>query len=467
MTDVPAPSKTRKLGRFELLKRLGRGGMGEVWLARDPKRAGTIALKRLLPGDGTPSASTAERTKRFAREAKAAMAIDHPGIAKVLELGSQDGRPYIAMEYIEGDSLQAVCGDRPMDPRRAAEIAHSLAGAMAAAHAAGVLHRDLKPANVLIDTTSRPRIVDFGLARLADGTTLTATGQVMGTPGYMSPEQIGGDPRRVGPAADVYGLGAILYQMLTGRPPFSGEGLVDVIFQVVSNPPDPPSRFAPGLDPTLESICLRCLEKSPKHRFATAAALEVLLGRWLAGDVTVDAARPARDAADLRAPAYVPRALPWWRRLVDLARRAFQRRRTTIVVDLERAAAAEHAGNTELARSMLEDAIERDPSSWEARAHLAEMMLRKGSPAEAAFYFYQAFEAASAPQTQAMMAFRAVDVLRELGRIDAARSILARAQGKLVGSRYESYLVERIDQLDQASRTATPRSSTPNQPPAP
>jgi WD40 repeat protein len=265
---------------YEILGELGRGGMSVVYRARQLGLGRVVALKMIRLG----AQAGPDELARFRREAEAVARLHHPNIVQVYELGEQDGRPFLALEFCDGGSLAAALAGQPQPVRRAAELTATLARAVHAAHEAGVVHRDLKPANVLLNADGTPRITDFGLAKKLDGDTrLTATGAILGTPSYMAPEQASGDGKHVGPAADVWALGAILYELLTGRPPFQGATPFDTLMQVLSDAAEPPSRLRPGVPAELEAICLRCLEKKPARRYASAAELADDLQRFLDG----------------------------------------------------------------------------------------------------------------------------------------------------------------------------------------
>ena len=262
--------------------------MGEVWLARDPARGEEAALKLLFP-----HALDAEQLLRFEREEQALRALRHPGIVAWLETGRSERGPWIAMELCPGGSLgRRVAAEGPLEPREAAEIARDLAAALAAVHEAGLLHRDLKPGNVLLDRDGRPRLADFGLARaVGRGESLTATGAVLGSPGYMAPEQVTGEKERLGPATDVYGLGATLYCLLSGAPPFAGPTALACLEAVLRDAPSPPSARRPGVPPGLDAIVLRCLARSPADRYPSAHALRASLEGWLAANQAAPRAR--------------------------------------------------------------------------------------------------------------------------------------------------------------------------------
>jgi eukaryotic-like serine/threonine-protein kinase len=267
-------------GDFELLETLGRGGMGVVYKARQISLNRIVALKMILSGQFAAETDI----RRFYAEAQAAGRLGHPHIVNVYEMDQIDGRHYFTMEYVEGRTLAAVIDDEPLPPERAARYLLMIARAVACAHEQGVLHRDLKPANVLIDERDEPQITDFGLAKdLSDQTHHTATGAAIGTPGYMAPEQAAGRRREIGVAADVYSLGAILYEMLTGRPPFSGDSVVDIILDVIHKEPLPPRAVNPQVDRELEVVCLKCLRKNPADRYASARELADEMQRFLDG----------------------------------------------------------------------------------------------------------------------------------------------------------------------------------------
>jgi TRAP transporter TAXI family solute receptor len=267
-------------GAYELLETLGRGGMGVVYKARQISLNRIVALKMILSGQFASEADV----RRFYAEAQAAGRLGHPHIVNVYEMDQIDGRHYFTMEYVQGRTLAAVIGDEPLPPLQAARYLLLIARAVQCAHEQGVLHRDLKPANVIIDERDEPQITDFGLAKdMADQTHHTATGAAIGTPGYMAPEQAAGRRREVGVASDVYSLGAILYEMLTGRPPFSGDSVVDIILDVIHKEPLPPRVVNPQVDRELEIVCLKCLRKNPVDRYASAGELADEMQRFLEG----------------------------------------------------------------------------------------------------------------------------------------------------------------------------------------
>jgi eukaryotic-like serine/threonine-protein kinase len=272
---------------YEMVRLLSQGGMGVVYQARQRGLNRTVALK-MLPAGGHagPEASARLRT-----EAAAVARLRHPNIVQVYEIGEVGGCPYFSMEFVEGGSLASTLAGTPRPAREAAHLVETLARAVHAAHGQGVVHRDLKPANILLTADAAPKITDFGLAKLLDSDPgNTRSGAIVGTPSYMAPEQARGG-EAVGPAADVYALGAILYELLTGRPPFKGETALETALQVMHEDPVPPARLQPKLPRDLETVCLACLEKQPHRRYASAEAVAEDLRRFLAGEPIQ--ARPA------------------------------------------------------------------------------------------------------------------------------------------------------------------------------
>jgi tRNA A-37 threonylcarbamoyl transferase component Bud32 len=266
---------------FEVLGELGRGGMGVVYKARQTKLGRLVALKMILTGG---HASEADLT-RFVTEAESIARLQHPNIVQIYEVGEFGGLPFFSLEFCPGGSLDKKLAGTPMSPREAAALVETLARAMQAAHDKGVIHRDLKPANVLLAEDGTPKVTDFGLAKkLDDAAGQTASGAIMGTPSYMAPEQAGGKSKDIGPHTDVYTLGAILYELLTGRPPFRAATSLDTIMQVVSDEPVSPRQLQSKTPPDLETVCLKCLQKEPRKRYATAEELAQDLRRFQAGE---------------------------------------------------------------------------------------------------------------------------------------------------------------------------------------
>jgi serine/threonine-protein kinase len=267
-----------RFGDYELLEELGRGGMGVVYRARQISLNRQVAVKMILRG----SLASPNDLERFRAEAEAAARLDHPGIVPVYEVGEHQDRPYFSMKYIAGHTLSQLLADGPLPAREAARILALVAQAIHFAHQGGVLHRDLKPSNIILDESDQPHVMDFGLAKqISDAASLTKTGAVLGTPAYMAPEQAAGARGEVGPASDVYSLGVILYHMLTGRPPFQAANPVDTVLLVLEQDPIPPRVLNPKADRDLEMICLRCLQKPPDLRYATAEALAKDLNAFL------------------------------------------------------------------------------------------------------------------------------------------------------------------------------------------
>jgi WD40 repeat protein/serine/threonine protein kinase len=274
---------------YEILTTLGRGGMGVVYKARQVKLNRVVALKMILAGEHAGT----DQLERFRIEREAVARLQHPNVVQIYEVGEQDGLPFFSLEYVDGGSLAQKLGGRPQPPRQAAQLVQVLAQAVYAAHQHDIVHRDLKPANVLLTREGIPKITDFGLAKRLDSHTHhTQSGAILGTPSYMAPEQADGKTTRVGPAADIYALGAILYELLTGQPPFQADTPLDTILQVLEQEPIPPRMVQRKTPRDLEVICLKCLQKTPENRYASARELANDLGRFLAGEVI--RARPTR-----------------------------------------------------------------------------------------------------------------------------------------------------------------------------
>ncbi len=280
--EAEAGPSSGLFGQHELLEELGRGGMGVVHRARQVHLNRIVALKRLLHG----ASARPEDVARFRAEAASAARLSHPHIVAVFDVGSREGQPYLVMQYIEGTTLARRLADGPLPPAEAAALLAPVCRAIEHAHGRGVLHRDLKPSNILIDGRGLPMVGDFGLAKRTDlgaDAGLTESGAILGTPSFMAPEQAASRRGEIGPATDVYGLGAILYQMLTGRPPFQAASPLDTILLVLDQEPVPPRALNPRADPDLEMVALKCLQKRPELRYPTAAALADDLDAYLAG----------------------------------------------------------------------------------------------------------------------------------------------------------------------------------------
>jgi tetratricopeptide (TPR) repeat protein len=303
---MPGPPPLPSVPGYDLMRELGRGGMGVVFLARQLRLNRLVALK--MP----PAGLDVEEWCRFRTEVKAAARLQHPHIVQVHETGEHQGRPFLVMELVEGGSLAQKLAQAPLAARPAAELLEKLARAVHYAHERGVIHRDLKPANVLLTEDGTPKVTDFGLAKRRAETheaggessaARTRTGVILGTPNYMAPEQSAGRGKEAGPATDVYSLGAILYECLTGRPPFQGASALETMQQVLHDDPVPPHKRKPGVPRDLETVCLKCLAKEPRRRYASALDLADDLRRHLDGRPVV--ARPIGPAA---------RAWRWTRR---------------------------------------------------------------------------------------------------------------------------------------------------------
>lgn len=276
-----SPPLPEQVGPYEIQGMVGRGGMGLVFRARHRLLRREVALKRLLWG----AYAGDEARERFRTEAEAISRIQHLNVVQLYEFGESDGQPYFAMEWVGGGNLADRLAEGALLPRPAAALIRDLARGVESAHAQDVLHRDLKPSNILLTADNVPKISDFGLAKLIDdggsGSSMTQTGAILGTIGYMAPEQASGQSGKVGPAADIYALGSILYEALTGSPPFRGATKGETRQQVLRAEPAPPSRLKKGIPAALDLICLKCLDKVPKRRYASAGALAADLDRWL------------------------------------------------------------------------------------------------------------------------------------------------------------------------------------------
>ncbi|HOX05071.1 MAG TPA: protein kinase [Planctomycetota bacterium] len=280
----------QRLGRYEIIEEIGRGGMAVVFRARDVAAGSLVAIKLLPPAQD----ASEEHVRAFLHEAETAGRLSHPGIAAIREIGCHQGRHFFAMEYVDGLQLSSIIAAGKLLPEEAARIVAEAARAAGAAHRSGVFHRDLKPHNLMVRSDGRPVILDFGLSALL-GDRPEADGQIVGTPAYMSPEQARGRAQ-LGPTGDIYSLGAVLYEAVTGQPPYGGVDAAAIVARVRSGPPPPPRTFAPGLSPRLEGIILKAMDRSPAKRYATAEELADDLDRYRAGD-SVRADKPGAAVA--------------------------------------------------------------------------------------------------------------------------------------------------------------------------
>jgi serine/threonine protein kinase len=385
----PGTSPPGEVGQYVLLGEIGRGGMGVVYQARHRELRRTVALKMILAG---AFASEVQR-QRFRREAELAARVQHPHIVQVYEVGLHDGRPFLAMEWVGGGSLADRLGSDPWPPHAAAELIETLARAIDVAHQSGVVHRDLKPSNILLQTGAGagaagdgplagaiPKIADFGLALAIDADrSLTATGVTVGTPEYMAPEQAAG--AEAGPAVDIYALGAVLYRLLTGHPPFRGDTPMEVLQALASAEPIAPRRFRPALPRDLETITLKAMSREQQRRYATALALAEELRRFLA-DEPIQAQPPSA--------------------LYHL--RKFARRHTGLVGGVAATVVALVLGLVTTALFAVGEARQRGQAEHNARQ--AEHNAREAS--------YQTYRARLAAATAALQAHDVLDARRQL-----------------------------------------------------
>src|SRR5262245_31064584 len=277
-TASPVAKLLGELGDYELLEEIGRGGQGVVFRARQKSLNRIVALKVI----GLGQWATKAHLKRFRLEAEAAASLDHPRIVPIYEVGDRDGQCYFSMKLVEGGQLDEVVSSSPMSIRQSVELIAKVSRTVHYAHEHGILHRDIKPGNILLDGKGEPHLTDFGLARLVEcESTVTRTLEVLGTPSYMAPEQAAGSNTKLTRATDVYGLGAVLYQLLTAHPPFAGGTTYETIKLLLETEPRQPRLWNPKVDRDVSTICLKCLEKDPTRRYVSALALAEDLERWL------------------------------------------------------------------------------------------------------------------------------------------------------------------------------------------
>jgi WD40 repeat protein len=395
---LPAPDG------YEILGQLGRGGMGVVYHARHTKLGRPVALKMILSGKHAGEQELA----RFKTEAEVIARLGHPNIVQIFEVGEHDGLPFQSLEYCPGGTLERKLHGAPLPPKEAARLVETLARAVHAAHDKGVVHRDLKPANVLLADDGTPKIADFGLARKLDEAGQTASGSVMGTPSYMPPEQAGGKVRELGPAVDVYALGAILYECLTGRPPFLAATTYETMVQVMSEEPVPPRQLNAQVPADLETICLKCLRKEAARRYESAISLAEDLGRWLRREPIL--ARPAGAAE---------RVAKW-------------ARRRPAVAALLGVVALLTAGSLTAITLLYGDAVARAKEASQQRDKALEAEARENEERKKAVA-----ERERAEQRTAMVhyAFQLAQARREAetGRLERATALLDQTQPKLRG----------------------------------
>src|SRR5216117_577767 len=293
LAEIDVHDADWRLGNYQVLEEIGRGGMGVIYRARQRHSRRIVALKRIL----SYHADSQETLARFRREAQAAASLDHPNILPSYEVSEcDDGLPFFSMKFAGGGSLLEAAPALRGEPRRAVALMAKVARAVQHAHGQGILHRDLKPGNILLDGRGEPLVSDFGLAKWLDTSShLTRTLTIFGTPGYIAPEQVNGSSGKLGPTADVYSLGAILFDLLTGHPPFMGEHALKVIQQASEKPAPKLRTLMPSLDRDLETICAKCLDREPSARYRSAGDLAEDLERWLEGRHIV--ARPVSAPA--------------------------------------------------------------------------------------------------------------------------------------------------------------------------
>lgn len=431
LDPAQSPNELGRLGSYAIRDIVGRGGMGVVFRGHDPRLERDVAIKVILDSHYADP----QRLARFEGEATALARLRHPHVVQVFEVGRHRGRPFLVLEYVEGGNLAEYFAGRAMPLRECASLLHTLAEAVAHVHVQGLVHRDLKPANVLLADGSLPKVVDFGLARRIEERGMTQTGDLLGTPGYMAPELARGGAKECGPAVDIYALGAILYEGLTGRPPFRGATLLETLQQAQTLEPVPPRRLRPGIPPDLDIICLKCLESDPGRRYATAAALAEDLGLFLEG-------RPihARPAGRIERLLKAARRRPAVAALIGVSGialvagvvgAAFYERRLRAERDTAEALRVQARDNYQAARATLRMMLDRvwDPG----RADLPGVGdLRREQQRDALAFFLQAAEQRGndpeVRQDVAQASYVAGRLQQELGQTEEARANYERAR---------------------------------------
>jgi tetratricopeptide (TPR) repeat protein len=420
---------------YEVLGVLGRGGMGVVYKARQARLKRLVALKMVTAGAHASSGDLA----RFQAEAEAVAALQHPNIVQIYEVGEHAGVPYFSLEYVDGGSLAGRLRDRPLPPREAAGLVRTLARAIQYAHERGVIHRDLKPANVLLTADGTPKVADFGLAkRVGDGdSSQTQAGTILGTPSYMAPEQAEGEIHAVGPLADVYALGSVLYHLLTGRPPFQGAKMLETLQLVRTREPVPVRQLQPSVPRDLETVCLKCLEKPPAKRYASAAALADDLGRFLADEPI--RARP------------VGRAERLWRWGRKNPRTAALAAAVAVLLTSVGALAAVTAARAGRERAAVAEA-----------GHLARLRLDQAAAAAAAGDARRAADVLDAPDSRVETAPALADLRAERDALRAQVALFAEFKKRVDAARYAALFGARAPAPSGAGQAprATPRRSS-------